>query len=243
MIAGVIFDKDGTLFDFRSSWGRWCAQLLGALATDTAHLVRLAQAIGFEPNTNTFAPDSPVIAGTPHEIAECLAPHLPNMGLAAVEARINALAAQAEMTPAVALRPLLQTLRNQGLRLGLATNDTEVPAQAHMAQHGITDMFDMILGCDSGYGAKPAPGMLLAFAAHVGLHPAACVMVGDSRHDLMAGRAAGMRTVAVLTGVAVADDLADLADVVLPDISSLPAWLDQLSQHVVGKIGVAAAQR
>jgi phosphoglycolate phosphatase len=225
VIAGVIFDKDGTLFDFRSSWGRWCARLLGSLAQDTAHLVRLARAIGFDPNTNAFAPDSPVIAGTPSEIADCLAPHLPLMGLAALEARINALAAEAEMTPAVALRPLLAGLRAGGLRLGLATNDTEIPARAHMAQHGITDLFDMILGCDSGYGAKPGPGMLLAFAAQTGLAPAACVMVGDSRHDLMAGRAAGMRTVAVLTGVAEAGDLADLADVVLADISLLPGWL------------------
>jgi phosphoglycolate phosphatase len=226
MIAGVVFDKDGTLFDFRSSWGRWCARLLGALSTDTGHLVRLAQAIGFDPNTNIFAPDSPVIAGTPHEIADRLAPHLPQMDAVTLEARINALAAEAEMTPAVALRPLLQGLRDRGLRLGLATNDTEVPARAHMAQHGITEMFDMIMGCDSGYGAKPGPGMLLAFAAHTGLRPAACVMVGDSRHDLLAGRAAGMRTVAVLTGVAEADDLADLADVILQDISGLPGWLD-----------------
>jgi phosphoglycolate phosphatase len=228
MISGVIFDKDGTLFDFRSSWGQWCVSLLGAMAHDTPHLVRLAQVIGFDPNTNVFAPDSPVIAGTPGEIAESLAPHLPQMDVAALEAQINALAAKAEMTPAVALRPLLQGLRDRGLRLGLATNDTEVPARAHMAQHGITDFFDAIMGCDSGHGAKPAPGMLLAFARHVGLDPAACAMVGDSRHDLMAGRAAGMRTVAVLTGIAERQDLADLADVVLADISGLPDWLDGL---------------
>jgi phosphoglycolate phosphatase len=226
VIAGVIFDKDGTLFDFRSSWGRWCGALLGALSRDTGHLVQLARAIGFDPQTNQFAPDSPVIAGTPVEIAECLLPLMPQMTVQALEARINGLAAQAEMTPAVALRPLLQGLRDRGLRLGVATNDTEVPARAHMAQHGITDLFDMIMGCDSGYGAKPGPGMLLAFAAHTGIAMAACVMVGDSRHDLLAGRAAGMRTVAVLTGVAEADDLADLADVVLADISGLPGWLD-----------------
>jgi phosphoglycolate phosphatase len=228
MISGIIFDKDGTLFDFRSSWGRWTARLLGTLAHDTATLVGLAQAIGFDPNTNTFAPDSPVIAGTPHEIAACLAPHLPEMGLVALEARINGLAAQAEMTPAVALRPLLQSLRDRGLRLAVATNDSEMPARAHLAQHRITDLFDLVLGCDSGYGAKPGPGMLLAFATHAGINAASLVMVGDSRHDLMAGRAAGMLTVAVLTGVALADDLADLADVVLADISGLPAWLDGL---------------
>jgi phosphoglycolate phosphatase len=53
-------------------------------------------------------------------------------------------------------------------------------------------------------------------------------MVGDSRHDLQAGRAAGMRTVAVLTGIATSPDLRDLADVILPDIGHLPGWLDGL---------------
>ncbi|MFD2856539.1 HAD family hydrolase [Seohaeicola zhoushanensis] len=52
-------------------------------------------------------------------------------------------------------------------------------------------------------------------------------MVGDSTHDLFAGRTAGMHTVGVLTGVAGHEDLAPHADVVLPDIGHLPAWLDR----------------
>jgi len=50
-------------------------------------------------------------------------------------------------------------------------------------------------------------------------------MVGDSTHDLIAGRAAGMKTIAVLTGMAGPADLAPLADAVLPDIGHIPGWL------------------
>jgi phosphoglycolate phosphatase len=50
-------------------------------------------------------------------------------------------------------------------------------------------------------------------------------MVGDSTHDLHAGRAAGMRTIGVLTGAAVAAQLSPFADVVLRDIGEIPAWL------------------
>ena len=67
--------------------------------------------------------------------------------------------------------------------------------------------------------------MCLAFAHSLGLDPARVAMVGDSLHDLAAGRAAGMRTVGVLTGVAGAAELAALADVILPDIGGLPGWL------------------
>ena len=57
--------------------------------------------------------------------------------------------------------------------------------------------------------------MLTAFCDATGIPPAACAMIGDSTHDLDSGRAAGMVTVAVLTGVATRADLTPHADVVL----------------------------
>jgi len=82
-----------------------------------------------------------------------------------------------------------------------------------------------VIGSDSGYGAKPDPAPLLALAAKIDVPAAACLMVGDSTHDLIAGHAAGMRTVAVLTGLAMREDLEDLANLVLPDVSHLAAWI------------------
>jgi phosphoglycolate phosphatase len=67
--------------------------------------------------------------------------------------------------------------------------------------------------------------MCLGFADALGLDPARVVMVGDSLHDLHAGAAAGMATVAVLTGLAIEAELSPHADVVLPDIGHLPGWL------------------
>jgi phosphoglycolate phosphatase len=229
VIDALLFDKDGTLFDFRISWGRWATGFLAGMARDEGHARRLGQAIGFDPATQGFAPDSPVIAGTAADIAVALFPHLDDISLADLTDRIDDTAGAAPMAEAVPLRPLLATLRDRGLRLGVATNDSEAPARAHLAAHGITDCFDFIAGYDSGHGAKPGPGMCLAFAAVCGLPPARVAMVGDSRHDLEAGRAAGMRTVAVLTGIARAHDLAPLADVILPNIGELPGWLDRLS--------------
>jgi phosphoglycolate phosphatase len=52
-------------------------------------------------------------------------------------------------------------------------------------------------------------------------------MVGDSLHDLVAGAAAGMQRIGVLTGMARYEDLAPHADVVLPDIGHIPAWLNR----------------
>lgn len=228
MIDGLLFDKDGTLFDFRASWGRWAQSFLTRIADDAAHARRLGRAIGYDLDTGTFAPDSPVIAATAADIAAALVGELPGRTVADLTERIDASAGQAPMSEAVPLRPLLAALRGQGLRLGVATNDSEAPARQHLANHGITDCFDFISGYDSGHGAKPGPGMCLAFARQLGLEPARVAMVGDSRHDLEAGRAAGMRTVAVLTGIARRDELEPHADVVLADIGAIPDWLSGL---------------
>lgn len=229
-ITGLCFDKDGTLFDFAATWEAWAEQFLRRAAQgDEALAARMGDAIGFDLGKGTFASDSMVIAGTAGEIADALASHFPDVARDAILSMIDEEAGAAPQHQAVPLVPLLEGFRARGLALGVATNDSETPARAHLASAGVIALFDFIAGYDSGHGGKPAPGQLLAFASAVDLPPEQIVMVGDSTHDLHAGRAAGMRTIAVLTGAATADVLAPLADVVLRDIGEIPAWLDAQS--------------
>ncbi|MEL6450744.1 MAG: HAD family hydrolase [Pseudomonadota bacterium] len=226
-VRGIIFDKDGTLFDFRTTWEAWAAAfLLRVCAGDAVRAAEVGAAMGFDLDARTFDPDSVAIAGTPDDVATALAPFFPDMSYDALTEMLNA---EAETTPqaeAVPLAPFLAELRGRGLALGVATNDAEAPARAHLAAAGVTEAFDFIAGYDSGHGGKPAPGQLFAFCAACDLDPGEVVMVGDSLHDLSAGRAAGMGTLAVLTGMAQAGTLAPMADAVLPDIGHIPAWLD-----------------
>ena len=225
-LEALVFDKDGTLFHFAGTWELWAESFLTRLAAgDRARAAHLGALIGFDLPSRTFAAGSIVVAETPFDIATALIPHLPGMQHGAL---LDLLNAEAEIVPqaeAVPLRPYLEGLRARGLRLGVATNDAEVPALAHLRGAGIEAQFDFIAGSDSGHGAKPAPGQLLAFASAVEIAPERIAMVGDSTHDLEAGRAAGMATIGVLTGLAEAAELAPVADVVLPDIGHIPAWL------------------
>lgn len=225
-VRGLCFDKDGTLFDFAATWQAWAQAFLRSAARgNKAHAAAMGAAIGFDLAAGKFARDSVVIAGTAAEVAQKLAPHLSDLSLQGILALINEEAARVPQQPAVPLRPLLEGFRAQDIALGLATNDSEAPTLAHLAAAGVTDLFDFIAGYDSGFGGKPAPGQLVAFAQTVDLPPEQIVMVGDSTHDLFAGRAAGMRTIGVLTGAAKAEDLAPHADAVLRDIGEIPAWI------------------
>lgn len=227
MIDAVIFDKDGTLFDFRASWGGWTVRVIDLLVDHGADRAAAEALLGFDSKTRRFSDDSIVIAATTLEIADAVQGLVPAMNPGTLRRRMAELAETAPMEPAVDLRAVLGGLRDMGLTLGLATNDTEAPARAHLAGAGVLDLFTFVAGCDSGWGGKPAPGQLIAFATEIGIAPSRIAMVGDSRHDLEAGGAAGMARVAVLTGIATRADLAPHADVVLQDIGHLAAWIAQ----------------
>jgi histidinol-phosphate phosphatase family protein len=64
---------------------------------------------------------------------------------------------------------------------------------------------------------KPAPGLVKAAAAELGVDPADCVVIGDIGSDVEAARAAGARAVLVPTGVTRPEEIA-AAPVVAPDL-------------------------
>jgi phosphoglycolate phosphatase len=226
-VKGILFDKDGTLFDFDATWGQWCRRFLRDLAGDDKALsARLAGAVGFVPETGGFLPDSPVLAETPRTIAGHLLPHLTGWNAETLITHMNALALSAPQVQMVPLAPLLTALGARGLALGVATNDSEGPARAHLAAAGVLGLFDQVIGFDSGFGGKPEPGPLLAFARRARLMPAQVAMVGDSPHDMVAARAAGMIAVGVGGSTRDLQRLSVLADVILPDIAALPDWID-----------------
>lgn len=227
-VSAILFDKDGTLFDFERTWANWAALFLHDLAGgNPVSAARLGHAVGFDLTERSFAEDSPLVSGTPETITASLLPHLPGASRASIIARMNALSAEAPQIEAAPLAPLLRSLRRRGLKLGVATNDAVGCARRHLDGAGVLDLFDMILGSDSGFGAKPLAGMPRAFAEMLALEPSQVVLVGDSRHDMEAARAAGMRGLAVMSGMSERPHVSPLAEMVLPSIAALPAWLDR----------------
>ncbi|MCE0733304.1 phosphoglycolate phosphatase [Halomonas sp. G15] len=98
------------------------------------------------------------------------------------------------------VRECLDALRERGLSLALVTNKPHAFIAPLLEGVGLDAHFALCLGGDSLPDKKPHPAPLLHVAAHFDVSPAACLMVGDSRHDVAAGKAAGFRTLAVPYG-------------------------------------------
>ncbi|MFT4716113.1 MAG: phosphoglycolate phosphatase [Paracoccaceae bacterium] len=225
-IKGLLFDKDGTLFDFQATWGVWAASFFLELAKGDADLAaEKSLKLGYDIKAKKFNKDSVIISHTADEVAQEIGKQFPAWQIDELLAYVNKTAAMVPQVQPVPLIPLLKGFRARGLKLGVATNDAEAPAMAHLDRAGVTDLFDFIAGYDSGFGAKPEPGMQFGFCAAMGLEPHEVLMVGDSAHDLVSGRAAGMGTVGVLTGVTDAVEIEQYADVVMPDIGGIPEYL------------------
>ncbi|WP_445000808.1 phosphoglycolate phosphatase [Halomonas mongoliensis] len=94
----------------------------------------------------------------------------------------------------------LDALRERGLPLALVTNKPFAFIAPLLEGLGLAEHFALCLGGDSLPEKKPHPAPLLHLASHFDLAPSRCLMVGDSRHDIAAGKAAGFRTLAVPYG-------------------------------------------
>jgi phosphoglycolate phosphatase len=228
-IRAVLFDKDGTLVDLRASWLPAYHAMATALAAAAGHppafALELLRRQGHDPGSGDFAPDSPLLWATNETLARAWSAEPELAGVVDVGSIVEAHLADSERFPPVPvgdLAGLFARLRGRGLKLGIATMDTERQAHATARRFGLEAHLCFVAGCDSGHGHKPDPGMVAAFCAAARVLPAEVVMVGDTPADLMMGRAAGCGlTVGVLTGGLGRSALEPHADIVLDTIHAL----------------------
>ncbi len=232
-IRGILFDKDGTLFDYTATWmplnhqaARLAARGDGALARE------LLVTGGWNPDTDTVAAGSLLAAHTNREIAEAWSRLLPDWSADALTDMLteafNAGGTHSAM-PVTDLAVYFEQLHTLGYTIGVATSDSESGARGMLEHFKATHRIDFIAGYDTGHGTKPGPGMAQAFCRHSKLQSAEVVVVGDNYHDIEMGRQAGVGlTVGVLTGTSSRAELEAEADHVVQDITALPDLLQGL---------------
>ena len=204
----IIFDLDGTLVD--------------TVGTRVDSWMAVFPRFGIEPDPEFLAPlmgsDGKYLA---RMVAERYGVELRPGDDAEIDlqagAEFRVLNADPRVLPAVP--ETLEGLTDRGMPWAVATSSLPDDARESVQAIGLRSMPIICDGADVEH-AKPAPDLLLKAAGLLDVDPTETWYVGDSRWDMVAAKAAGMRAIAVLTGATSAEVLTlSGADVIYPTMA------------------------
>ncbi len=187
-IEAVLFDLDGTLID--------SAPDLGAAADK----MRTDRGLASLPLAD-YRPMAGAGARGMIGIAFGLTPDDDGFGDLKEEFFANYEACMTERTYAFdGVAELIAQIDRSGLKWGVVTNKSARFTLPLTRRMPLFESAQTIISGDTTPHAKPHPAPLLEAARQLQLHPGRCVYVGDDERDIVAGRAAGMPTVAAAYG-------------------------------------------
>jgi 2-phosphoglycolate phosphatase len=187
-VEAVLFDLDGTLIDSAPDLGAAADQMrtdrgMASLPLDAYRPMAGAGARGMLGVAFGMAPDHPEFPAMREEFFRNY------------ERRMTSSTHAFDGVP-----ELLQALVRRSLRWGVVTNKSMRFTGPLTAAMPLFATAATIVGGDSTPHSKPHPAPLLEAARQLGLAPERCIYVGDDERDIVAGRAAGMPTVAATYG-------------------------------------------
>ncbi len=179
----VLFDLDGTLIDtielILSSMRHATAEVLGQALPDDVLLHNVG--VPLRVQMGEFAP------GREEELLCIYRAH-------------NAIVHDQLVCEYPGTEAALRDIIAQGYRLGVVTSKSVPVAQRGLDRFGLGELFETLVGYEDTDIHKPEPAPLLLAAERMGVSIDRCCYVGDSPHDMNAGRAAGAVTVGALWG-------------------------------------------
>lgn len=116
----------------------------------------------------------------------------------------------------------LTRLKETGYRLAIVTNKPFAFVEPILVSLTLSGLFELILGGDSLDKKKPDPLPLLHACEKMNVSIDQCLMVGDSKNDILAANAAGMQSIGVTYGYNYGEDIAVYQpDMIVDDFSEL----------------------
>ncbi len=126
------------------------------------------------------------------------------------------------------MESLLIYIENRGLKWGVVTNKRQRFTQPLMSALDLTNRAACIISGDTTTRTKPHPEPMLAACRDAKVKPKQCLYIGDAAHDIEAGKAAGMKTMAATWGYLKSEDIPEQwgADFLIDSPKEILAFLE-----------------
>jgi HAD superfamily hydrolase (TIGR01509 family) len=186
-LRGVLLDIDGTLIDSNDAHARSWVLALAEHGRDVP-FERVRPLVGM--GGDKLIPE---VTGLEEE-------HPDAKAMAARKKAIFTERFLPTLRPCPGARDLLQQLRDDGLRLVVATSAGGEESEALLERAGVADLIHRETTKSDVESSKPDPDIVLAALAKGGLAASEVVMIGDTPYDVEAARKAGVGTIALRCG-------------------------------------------
>lgn len=113
----------------------------------------------------------------------------------------------------------------------LATSSPLARAEKNLERTGLAPYFSLVVSGNALERGKPFPDVFLMAAEQAGKTPSQCLVVEDSFNGVLAGKAAGMKTVMIPDAVPPDAKMRKTADAILPSLFALPACIEALQRE------------
>ncbi len=181
----VFFDMDGTLIDSLFMWAEIDTAYLGRFGiTPPPGLQKEINGRSIRETADYFKETFPAVTDSPGEMMQTWN-----------RMAFEWYSSKSELKPGALA--LLQSLKAMGIPLGIATSNSTILLKAALTHLGVLEIFDTLKTGDMHLPGKPAPDLYLSAAGDLKVSPDSCIVFEDIDLGLMAGRNAGMKTVAV----------------------------------------------
>jgi HAD superfamily hydrolase (TIGR01509 family) len=133
-----------------------------------------------------------------------------------------------KVKPLPQVREFLLRLKQENIRLALATSAKNREIEDYKRIAHIEDLIDEQTSADDTSNAKPHPDIFAATLKRLKLPPERCLALGDTPYDAQSAKGAGVRTIGVMTGGWSREDLLDAGCIeVYESVADLLAHFDE----------------
>ena len=121
------------------------------------------------------------------------------------------------------VKDTLEYLHQRSILLGLLTTTPRNPTFYDLNRFKLIQYFDLVLTNEDVQNHKPSPEIILKAIEILKVPVNECAYVGDSPVDILAGKAAGIKTIAVLSGLCGRERLErENPDIIINSVTDLP---------------------
>jgi pyrophosphatase PpaX len=212
MIKGVVFDFDGTIVDSMKLVFDVLNEALEKRSLPSVEVELLGRMAGL-PLIDIIGAKAKISESAAKEVEKDV-----------FKAYTSFCRSSCQLLPHV--ESTLKVLKSKRIKLGLLTTTPTKPLKEVAEKFFLEDYFDIMMAKEDAKN-KPNPEGLERIIKKFGIKKDECIFVGDSPIDVLTGKAAGVKTFAVTTGIATVEQLkAVKPDGIIPNLEKLLTYVN-----------------